>query len=127
MIQIRMPRLSEGMTEGKLLLWNVAVGDRVRKGDQVAEVEADKANMEIEAPADGIVLNLHGKPGDVIKVDALLAELSEQPDSMPAPGQSAGSASSDHQSTAQPEAPTDGESPLQKRQKQFSDQGKTGA
>lgn len=114
MIEVRMPRLSEAMTEGKLLLWNVAVGDRVEAGDQLAEVEADKANMEIDAPASGVVLNLHGKPGDTVPVDTVLIELQED----------AGSAGGDR--PAKPsaaktaEADVTAESPLEKRQKQFS-------
>src|SRR5688500_9538020 len=71
--QITMPRLSESMTEGKLLQWNVKVGDVVRAGDPIAEVEADKANMEIEALEDGTILELHGNAGDTIVVGAVLA------------------------------------------------------
>jgi pyruvate dehydrogenase E2 component (dihydrolipoamide acetyltransferase) len=76
MITITMPRLSESMTEGKLLQWNVQVGDVVRAGDIVAEVEADKANMEIEAQEDGVVTGLYGTPGDMIKVGQPVVELS---------------------------------------------------
>lgn len=75
MIEIRMPRLSESMTEGKLLLWSVAVGDRVEAGDQLAEIEADKANMEIEAPVAGVVCALHGSAGETVPVGQMLIEL----------------------------------------------------
>ena len=48
MPDIVMPKLSESMTEGKLLRWNVTEGAWVQVGDVLAEVETDKANMEIE-------------------------------------------------------------------------------
>ena len=118
MIEIRMPRLSEGMTEGKLLLWNVAVGDHVQAGDQVAEVEADKANMEIEAPMPGIICRLVGNPGDMIAVNDVIAEIKDDP-----------SHESDHEpseaSVAQPTPQTEPihteESPLERRKKQFAE------
>ena len=115
MIEVRMPRLSEAMTEGKLLIWSVAVGDRVEAGDQLAEVEADKANMEIEAPVGGIVLNLHGKPGETIAVDAVLVELREEPSHTANPENIKSSVAQATEATAM------GESPLERRQKQFSE------
>jgi pyruvate dehydrogenase E2 component (dihydrolipoamide acetyltransferase) len=53
--QILMPRLSPTMEEGKLAKWHVQEGDRVRSGDVVAEIETDKATMEVEAPEDGTI------------------------------------------------------------------------
>jgi pyruvate/2-oxoglutarate dehydrogenase complex dihydrolipoamide acyltransferase (E2) component len=53
----------------------VAAGDRVKKGSVLLEVGTDKANVEIEAPADGIVEKLLVAKGDVVKVDRLLAVL----------------------------------------------------
>jgi pyruvate dehydrogenase E2 component (dihydrolipoamide acetyltransferase) len=53
--QILMPQLSPTMEEGKLAAWHVKEGDRVRSGDVVAEIETDKATMEVEAPEDGII------------------------------------------------------------------------
>lgn len=75
MAEITMPSLSESMKEGKLLRWCVAEGAVVRAGDVIAEVETDKANMEIEATADGTVTALHAKPGDNVPVGAPLATL----------------------------------------------------
>ena len=46
---IRMPRLSDTMTEGKIVSWNKKVGDKVKSGDTLAEVETDKATMELES------------------------------------------------------------------------------
>jgi pyruvate dehydrogenase E2 component (dihydrolipoamide acetyltransferase) len=54
-IQILMPRLSPTMEECKLAKWHVKEGDRVRSGDVVAEIETDKATMEVEAPEDGVM------------------------------------------------------------------------
>ncbi|HYJ58523.1 MAG TPA: pyruvate dehydrogenase complex dihydrolipoamide acetyltransferase [Methyloceanibacter sp.] len=53
--QILMPRLSPTMEEGKLANWHVKEGDAVRSGDVVAEIETDKATMEVEAPEDGTI------------------------------------------------------------------------
>lgn len=122
MIEIRMPRLSESMTEGKLLLWNVAVGDFVNPGDQIAEVEADKANMEIEAPVSGVICNIHGKPGDTIAVDAILVELKEE-------SSHEGEANPPDASVAQPKPQTESsllvESPLERREKSFVESEKS--
>jgi pyruvate dehydrogenase E2 component (dihydrolipoamide acetyltransferase) len=52
---ILMPRLSPTMEEGKLAAWHVKEGDAVRSGDVVAEIETDKATMEVEAPEDGVI------------------------------------------------------------------------
>jgi pyruvate dehydrogenase E2 component (dihydrolipoyllysine-residue acetyltransferase) len=53
----------------------VTVGDRVRKGSVLLEVATDKANVEIEAPRDGVVEKLMVARGDVVKVDRVLAVL----------------------------------------------------
>jgi pyruvate dehydrogenase E2 component (dihydrolipoamide acetyltransferase) len=76
-IEIQMPRLSDSMTEGKLLRWCVAVGQAVREGDAIAEIEADKANMEIEALADGILTDAIARPGETVPVDATLGFITE--------------------------------------------------
>src|SRR5262245_29258098 len=55
---ILMPRLSPTMEEGRLAAWHVKEGDRVRSGDVVAEIETDKATMEVEAPEDGVIERL---------------------------------------------------------------------
>jgi pyruvate dehydrogenase E2 component (dihydrolipoamide acetyltransferase) len=77
MTKIQMPQLSEGMKDGKLLQWNVQVGDTVRAGDTLAEIEADKANMEIEATVDGTIVALHGNAGDTVAVGSVLVEVQE--------------------------------------------------
>src|SRR5215510_12892760 len=57
-VQILMPQLSPTMEEGRLAKWHVKEGDAVRSGDVVAEVETDKATMEVEAAEDGVIEKL---------------------------------------------------------------------
>lgn len=72
---ILMPRLSDTMTEGVIAAWHKKVGDKVKKGDLLAEIETDKATMELESYKDGTLLHLGGDKGSKIQVDQLLAIL----------------------------------------------------
>lgn len=74
---VTMPQLSETMKDGKLLRWCVAPGDYVYEGDALAEIEADKANMELEALTAGTVKELLARPGETIAVGAVVAVLEE--------------------------------------------------
>jgi dihydrolipoamide dehydrogenase len=70
--EITMPQLSDTMTEGTLIKWNKKEGDKVSAGDQVAEVETDKANMPMEAFESGTLAALLVKEGDKIPVGGVL-------------------------------------------------------
>ncbi|MEO0583317.1 MAG: pyruvate dehydrogenase complex dihydrolipoamide acetyltransferase [Bacteroidota bacterium] len=70
---IDMPRLSDTMTEGVIAAWHVKVGDKVSNGDLLAEVETDKATMDVESFFDGTVLYIGVEEGNGIPVGALLA------------------------------------------------------
>jgi pyruvate dehydrogenase E2 component (dihydrolipoamide acetyltransferase) len=70
---ILMPRLSDTMTEGVIAAWHKKIGDSVKKGDLLAEIETDKATMELESYKDGILLHTGGDKGVKIQVDDLLA------------------------------------------------------
>ncbi len=75
-IAITMPALSPTMEEGNLAKWHVKVGDKVKPGDIIAEIETDKATMEVEAVDEGVVSKLlvaEGAQG--VKVNAVIAEL----------------------------------------------------
>jgi len=74
---IRMPRLSDTMTEGVIAAWHKKVGDTVKKGDLLAEVETDKATMELESYKDGVILHLGAAKGARLQVDDLLAIVGE--------------------------------------------------
>ena len=75
-IKIQMPALSPTMTEGNLTKWLVKLGDQVKAGDILAEIETDKATMEVEAVDEGFVTDLLFKEGDQsIKVNTVIAVL----------------------------------------------------
>ncbi|MBP2570138.1 pyruvate dehydrogenase E2 component (dihydrolipoamide acetyltransferase) [Agrobacterium tumefaciens] len=78
-INITMPALSPTMEEGNLAKWLVKEGDKVAPGDVIAEIETDKATMEVEAVDEGIVAKLVVAAGtDAVKVNALIAILAAE-------------------------------------------------
>ena len=78
-VQILMPALSPTMTDGTLARWLVAEGDAVRSGDVIAEIETDKATMEVEALDDGVIAKLVVAEGSQnVAVNALIALLAEE-------------------------------------------------
>jgi pyruvate dehydrogenase E2 component (dihydrolipoamide acetyltransferase) len=85
-IDILMPALSPTMEEGSLAKWHVKVGDAVSSGDVIAEIETDKATMEVEAVDDGVVEAILVPEGtENVKVNAPIARLSGEGASAPAP------------------------------------------
>ncbi len=71
--EIVMPQLSDSMSEGKLISWRVKEGDSVKSGDVIAEVESDKAIMEVQTFKDGIIKELRVKAGDSAPVGSVIA------------------------------------------------------
>ena len=76
-INIEMPKLSDTMTEGTLLKWRKKVGDSVEVGDVIAEVETDKATMEMEAFDEGVLSEIFVEEGQKVEVGQRLAILTE--------------------------------------------------
>jgi pyruvate dehydrogenase E2 component (dihydrolipoamide acetyltransferase) len=74
-IQIEMPKLSDTMTEGTLIKWHKKVGDSVEIGDILAEVETDKATMEMEAFDEGTITEILIQEGDKAAIGSVLAVL----------------------------------------------------
>ncbi len=72
---ILMPRLSDTMTEGVIAAWHKQVGDSVNKGDLLAEIETDKATMELESYQQGVLLHIGTVAGGKLQVNDLLAIL----------------------------------------------------
>lgn len=75
---ILMPRLSDTMTEGVIAAWHKNVGDSVKKGDLLAEIETDKATMELESYQEGVLLHRGAEDGKKLQVNDLLAIIGKQ-------------------------------------------------
>ncbi len=76
--KINMPRLSDTMEEGTVAKWFKKVGDSIKEGDILAEIETDKATMEFESFNEGVLLYIGIKEGETAPVDSLLAILGEK-------------------------------------------------
>ena len=114
---ILMPRLSDTMTEGVIAAWHKKVGDKVKKGDLLAEVETDKATMELESYKDGTLLHIGSDKGGKLQVNDLLAIVGKEGEdisallkehaggSSEAPKKEAPAASKENKSGTEKEAP----------------------
>src|SRR4051794_9257199 len=74
MSDVVMPRLSDSMEEGTILQWLKATGDEVHRGEEIVEIETDKATMTYEADADG-VLEIVAAEGDTLPIGTLIARI----------------------------------------------------
>src|ERR1700709_820654 len=70
---VKMPKMSDTMTEGVLAKWHKKVGDKVKSGDVLAEIETDKATMDFESYQDGTLLYTGIEEGTAAPVDAVIA------------------------------------------------------
>ena len=75
---IRMPKMSDTMEEGVISSWLKKVGDQIKSGDILAEVETDKATMELESYDDGILLHIGVKNGESVPVNGVIAIIGEK-------------------------------------------------
>jgi pyruvate dehydrogenase E2 component (dihydrolipoamide acetyltransferase) len=75
--EITMPRLSDSMEEGTILKWLVAEGDDVKRGQPIAEIETDKANMTYEVDTDGTISELVASEGDTLAIGEVIARIGE--------------------------------------------------
>ena len=76
MADVSMPRLSDSMEEGTILKWLKSDGDTVEKGDELVEIETDKANMTYEADEEG-TLEIVAQEGDTLPVGETIARIGE--------------------------------------------------
>lgn len=94
-VEIKMPALSPTMETGTLATWNVGVGDEVRSGDVIAEIETDKATMEVEAVDEGVMAKILITAGsDNVPVGTVIALLAEEGEDVANIASASGSASS---------------------------------
>lgn len=107
---IQMPKLGFDMAEGTLVRWIKQIGDQLSKGEVLAEIETDKATIEIEAAATGTLLKHLVHEGDIVPVGADIAIVGEEgeavPDSAPAPAAAPAEEPAPEQAAAAPAAPT---------------------
>ncbi|HLT73968.1 MAG TPA: biotin/lipoyl-containing protein, partial [Ohtaekwangia sp.] len=74
---VRMPKMSDTMSEGVIAKWHKKVGDQVKSGELMAEIETDKATMDYESFNTGTVLYLGAQEGQAIQVNDILAIVGE--------------------------------------------------
>ncbi|WP_432709622.1 pyruvate dehydrogenase complex dihydrolipoamide acetyltransferase [Pedobacter sp.] len=75
---VRMPKMSDTMTEGVMAKWHVKVGDKIKSGDVMAEVETDKATMDLESYWDATVLYIGVEEGKAVPIDAVIAVVGKE-------------------------------------------------
>ncbi|MCB9245019.1 MAG: pyruvate dehydrogenase complex dihydrolipoamide acetyltransferase [Flavobacteriales bacterium] len=80
-VAIKLPKMSDTMEEGVLVSWQVKVGDSVKPGDILAEVETDKATMDLENYEKGEILHLHVQEGATVPIDSIIAVIGKKGES----------------------------------------------
>jgi pyruvate dehydrogenase E2 component (dihydrolipoamide acetyltransferase) len=83
MPEIQMPKLSDTMTEGTLVVWKKKKGDKVSAGEVIAEIETDKATMEWESPEDGTLTEIYVEEGGKVNVGDKIAFIGEEGEEAP--------------------------------------------
>ena len=75
---VKMPKMSDTMTEGVLAKWHKKVGDKIKSGDVLAEIETDKATMDFESYQDGTLLYVGVEEGKAVPVDAVIGVIGKE-------------------------------------------------
>src|ERR1700710_2847967 len=75
---VKMPKMSDTMTEGVLAKWHKKVGDKVKSGDVLAEIETDKATMDFESYQDGTLLYIGVEEGKAVPIDAVIGVIGKE-------------------------------------------------
>src|SRR5215211_2078741 len=89
--EVVMPRLSDSMEEGTILKWLVSEGDEVKRGQEIVEIETDKANMTYESDTDGALIEIVAQEGDTLPIGEVIARIGE-PGEAPAESDGGGKA-----------------------------------
>ncbi|MBV9120106.1 MAG: biotin/lipoyl-binding protein [Chloroflexi bacterium] len=74
-LDLKMPEMGEGVTEGTIAAWLKQPGEEVQEGEIIAELMTEKVNVEFPSPASGKVVELLHEEGDVVKKDQIIARL----------------------------------------------------
>jgi pyruvate/2-oxoglutarate dehydrogenase complex dihydrolipoamide acyltransferase (E2) component len=75
MYELTVPKMGMDTTEVEILKWMIKVGDNIKKGDPVAEIEFEKATTEIEAEVSGVIEEILFKEGDIVNVGSVIARI----------------------------------------------------
>lgn len=102
-VKVEMPKLSDTMEEGVIAKWNVQEGDSVESGDVIAEVETDKATMEVEVFDAGTILKILAAEGDAVPLGKTMAVIGEEGEDISDILEENGSESSEEESTSEEE------------------------
>ena len=76
-VDVIMPRLSDSMEEGTVLRWLKSVGDEVKRGDELVEIETDKANMTYEATDEGTLIEIVADEGATLPIGETIARIGD--------------------------------------------------
>lgn len=113
---IEMPKLSDTMTTGTLVAWLKKEGDKVSSGDMIAEIETDKATMELESFDDGIILKQFAKEGDEVAIGDPVCAIGEAGEEVPDVGGSSGGSSAKEEKPEEKKAETQPEPKSEKKE-----------
>ncbi len=106
-VDVVMPRLSDSMEEGTILRWLKSPGEEVALGEELVEVETDKANMVYEAPAAGSLIEILAGEGDTLPIGEVIARLGE-PGEAPSGDGAPGDRQTEEESPSSPTQPSTG-------------------
>lgn len=85
-VEFKLPDIGEGISEAVLLLWHVEIGEEVSEGQAVADISTDKVDVELPAPASGVVLERRCDPGDVVAVGSVILVIGAAGETSPPDG-----------------------------------------
>ena len=108
---VKMPKMSDTMTEGVLAKWHKKVGDKIKSGDLLAEVETDKATMDFESYQDGTILYIGAEEGKAVPVDAVIAIVGKEGEDYKTALAADGGSAAAPQTESKPEQPKAEEKP----------------
>ena len=87
--EYELPDVGEGVAEGEIVAWHVDVGDEVKEDQVLAEVETDKAVVDLPSPVDGTILELHAEEGEIVAVDSVVVTIDVDGEAEAVDGESA--------------------------------------
>lgn len=118
---VRMPKLSDTMTEGVVAKWHKKVGDKVKSGELLADIETDKATMEFESFQDGVLIHIGVEEGKAAAVDSVLAILGKGGEDVEAILKAVGTGSAKKEDTDKKESSSDKKQEPVKEKSESSD------